>query len=129
MISTLMSGYRRRNFASFGQRTVSAAYSVVVMRIVPAGLSRSSLERRKLGLDLFEPRAERVQEALARVRRRHAARGAGQQPDAEPRFERAHGMAQRRLRDAELRRRLGEAALAPDGDEGHEVIEMAALHL
>jgi hypothetical protein len=37
-------------------------------------------------------------------------------------------MAQRRLRNAELRCGSREAALLADGDEGQEVIETAALH-
>ena len=43
MISTLMSGYSRSSGASFGTRRLSAAFSVAVMRMVPAGFSRSSL--------------------------------------------------------------------------------------
>ena len=41
--STLMSGYSGRNLARAGHRIVSAACSPVVIRIVPAGFSRSSL--------------------------------------------------------------------------------------
>jgi hypothetical protein len=70
-----------------------------------------------------------MEEPLAGFGRRDAPGGPGQEPHAEPRFERADGVAQRRLRDAELGCGFGEAFLAPNGDEGHEVIEMAALHL
>ena len=41
-----------------------AGCSPAVMRIVPAGLPRSSLERRQFCLDLLEPRANRLQQAL-----------------------------------------------------------------
>src|SRR5215204_2776134 len=41
--STLMSGYSRKSGASFGTRIVSVAFSVAVIRMVPAGFSRSSL--------------------------------------------------------------------------------------
>ena len=40
----------------------------------------------------------------------------------EPRFKFADGVAERRLRDAELSCRLGEAALAPDRQERHQVV-------
>ena len=42
--STLTSGYSRRNRASVGQRIALAACSLVLMRMVPLGLSRSSLK-------------------------------------------------------------------------------------
>jgi hypothetical protein len=50
-------------------------------------------------------------------------------PNAEPRFKFAQGVAQRRLRNAELRGGFREAALARYGQEGLEVIQSAALHL
>src|SRR5436309_169715 len=43
MISTLMSGYCGRSFASFGNSTELGAYSVAVSRMVPARRSRSSV--------------------------------------------------------------------------------------
>ncbi len=42
--STLMSGYLGRSFPSLGHRIDSAACSPVVMRMLPAGFSRSSLK-------------------------------------------------------------------------------------
>jgi hypothetical protein len=50
-------------------------------------------ERRKLGLNLLKARAEALHEPLARLRRRDPACCAGEQPDAKPRLELAHGMA------------------------------------
>ena len=61
-----------------------------------------------------------LKQALAGLRRRDAARRAGQQADAEPGFELADGVAQRRLRNAKLRCRLRETALPPDRDERPE---------
>src|SRR4029079_17690289 len=52
----------------------------------------------KLGADLLETRRHRLQEAFAGVRRRDAARGAREQPDAKARFELAHRAGERRLR-------------------------------
>ena len=43
VISTLTSGYFGRSFANFGQRTEWIAWSPAVIRMVPAGFSRSSL--------------------------------------------------------------------------------------
>jgi hypothetical protein len=40
-----------------------------------------------LGIDLLKAGPDGVQEAFAYFGRRHAARGAGQQVEAEPRFE------------------------------------------
>src|SRR4051812_40931033 len=54
MISTLMSGYSRSSGASFGTRRLSAAFSVAVMRMVPAGFSRSSLNE-LIVADLLHP--------------------------------------------------------------------------
>lgn len=48
----------------------------------------------------LQMRTEALNQSLARFGRHHAAGGAGQQPDIEPRFEMAHGMAERRLRHA-----------------------------
>ena len=94
--------------------------------MVPAGFSRSSLKRRKLGVDLLKPGTQGVQQAFARLGRRDAARGAGQQPKTEPFLESADGVAERRLRNAELRCRPGETALLRDREEGDEIIEVFA---
>ena len=77
------------------------------MRIGAGGLLAQLAQGRELGLDLVEPRADGLEQALARLGRRDAARGAGQQPQPEPRLEPADGLAQRRLRDAELAPRPG----------------------
>ena len=100
-----------------------------MIRIVPAGFSRSSLKSLQLGLDLLEPRAHGVEQALARLGRRDAARGAGQQPKTEPCLEPADGVTQRRLGNAELRRGPGEAALSRDREEGEQIVKVFARHL
>ena len=75
-------------------------------------------ERGNLALDLVEPRPDaRSRRSPASVKR-DAARRAGQQPKAKPRLQRADGVAQRRLGNAKLGGRLGEAPLARDRDEG-----------
>ena len=82
------------------------------------GLVAQLAQRGQLGVDLVQPRPRGAQQALARLGRRDAAGGAGQQPQAKPRLQPAQGLAQRRLRDAELRGGAGEAALPRDGEEG-----------
>jgi hypothetical protein len=86
-------------------------------------------QRRELGGDLLEPGGEISKQALTGFGRRDAARGARQEPNAESGFELADGMAQRRLRNAELRRSFGETALTPDRQEGQKVVHVSALHL
>jgi hypothetical protein len=56
----------------------------------------------------------------------HAARGAGQQADAEARFQLAHGVAERRLRQPQLGRGARETAFARHGQEGDQVVEILA---
>ena len=129
MISTLMSGYSRRSGASFGNRTVSVAFSVAVIRMVPAGFSRSSADRVELGLDLLKAWADVAEQSFARLCRRDAARRAGQEPEAEPLLEASHRVAQCGLRDAELGGGFGEATLPRDRQEGDQVVDVGARHL
>ena len=82
----------------------------------------------QLGADLVERRAERAQQPLAGLGRRDAAGGAGQEPDAEPLLEPADGVAQRRLRGAELGRGPREAALLGDREEGIEIGQFLTAH-
>ncbi len=92
------------------------------------GLRTELAQRGQLGVDLVQPGAHGPQQAFARVGRRDAARGAGQQPDAEPLFESTDRVAERGLGNAELGCGFGEAARAPDGQEGQEVVQICALH-
>lgn len=128
MILTLMSGYSRRNFASFGQRDRVGRRVGSRDPNGAGGLLPELTQRRELGLDLLEPQAHGVEQAIARLGRRDAARGAGQEPKPEPFLEATNGMAEGGLRNAQLRGGFGEAALAPDGQEGQEVVQICALH-
>ncbi|GAB9170963.1 hypothetical protein BDS110ZK17_58360 [Bradyrhizobium diazoefficiens] len=85
-------------------------------------------QRRQLRVDLRKARSDIAQQALAGFRRCDAAGGAGEQPQAEPLLQRAHGVAERGLRHAELGGRAGEAALAGDREEGEEVVDVGAGH-
>jgi hypothetical protein len=67
--------------------------------------------RRDLSVDLFEARADGLEEAVACLRWRHAAGGAGKEPHPETRLKFANGVTERRLRHAELCGRSCEAAL------------------
>ena len=107
-----------------GQRIALAACSPAVMRMVPAGFSRKLAYGLELGVDLLKAGSDGAQQALARLGRRDAACRARQQPNPKPCFEFANGMAQRRLRNAELCRRLGKASLPRDGEKGEEIIEV-----
>ena len=96
--------------------------------MVPAGLSRSSLSAASSASISSKRGPNGAQQALAGLGRRHAARGAGQQAQAEPLLQPADGVAQRRLRDAELRRRPGETALPRDGEEGEQIAGVVPVH-
>lgn len=81
------------------------------------GFFAQGAECRDLGLDLIEPRPHGASQPLAGFGGRHAARGAGQEPYAQPLLQRPHRVAERRLGNPELGRRPGEAFLARDGEE------------
>ena len=68
MISTLMSGYAGRNFASFGQRIVSDRMLAGRDPNGAGGLLPKFTQGRKLGFDLLEPRAHGVKQ-IARLLR------------------------------------------------------------
>jgi hypothetical protein len=90
-------------------------------------VAQAADRRQRVG-DAFEMRADRPRQPFARFGRRHAAGRARQQPQTESLLQAAHGLAQGRLRHAELRRGAGEALLARDGEEGVEVVEVDARH-
>jgi hypothetical protein len=58
------------------------------------GLLAELAQRGQLGIDLIEPRPDGAQQPLARLGRRDAARGAGQQAKTEPLLEPADRMAE-----------------------------------
>jgi hypothetical protein len=80
------------------------------MRMVPAGLSRSLLNSA----------------SSASI---SSKRGSSQKSQTQSSFEAADGVAQRRLRNAELRRRPREAALPRDGEESKDVVQILPKHL
>jgi len=90
-------------------------------------LAQAADRRQRVG-DAFEMRADRAHQAFARLGRRDAAGRSRQEPHAEPLLQAAQGLAQRRLRYAELRRGAGEVLLARDGEKGVEVVEVDARH-
>ena len=82
----------------------------------------------QLRLDLLQARPRGPQQALARLGRRDAAGGAGQQSEPKPALEAAKGLAERRLRDTELRGGAGKAAFTRDRQKGHDIVEIGARH-
>jgi hypothetical protein len=82
-------------------------------------------QRRQLGVDFVEARRNDGEKPLAGLSWRDAAGRAGQEANAEARFQRANGVAERRLRHAELSRRIGEVSLPCRRNEGDDVVEGA----
>ena len=80
-------------------------------------------------IDIVKARTDGLKQALAGLCRSDAARRAREQPDAMPLFQSAHRVTERRGRNAKLRRRLGEAALARHGNKGRQVVEVFPGHL
>ena len=76
--------------------------------------------------DSFEGRGEFLEEREAGRGGRDAARGAGEELEAEPLFESAHGVAERGLRDAEAGGGAGEAALFRDDGKCGELAEIVS---
>jgi hypothetical protein len=77
---------------------------------------------------MFMPHESGADSRLARFGRRYGARRPREEANAESRFQGLHGVAQRRLRHAELGRAAGEAAVFRDDGEGGQVIEIMSLH-
>ena len=129
LISTLMSGYRRRNRHEFRPQDG-------VGRVVgggdanrAGGLLAQLAQRRELGVDLLEPGAEAVRAGARPLRSARRCAWCAREAERRAGLELADGVAQRRLRNAELRRGFGETALPPDRQEGQEIIQVSALHL
>ena len=102
---------------------LSRADADVVYRLVA-----TLTEQGQFRLDLVEAGRHRAQQLFARFRGRGAARDAHQQAQGEPFFQRAHGLAQGRLRHAQLGRRPGKTAFAGHGHEGKDVVEVGLFH-
>jgi hypothetical protein len=69
MIATLMSGYCRTNFASFGQRIVLTALIAGRDPNGAGGLVPELAQGLKLGVDLLEARTHGAEQAFARLGR------------------------------------------------------------
>ena len=82
----------------------------------------------ELRFDPVEMRTDGAKQMFSRVRRNDASRGASQQPKSEPLFQFADCMAERRRRDADLRRGAGEAPLSSHGAKGEEGADVLAGH-
>lgn len=76
-------------------------------------------------IDASENGARILEQRHSGIGQPHAARQAMKQPHIELALERTDLLAERRLLDAELRRRAGDMAGFGDGDE---ITEMAELH-
>ena len=100
--STLMSGYSGNSFASAGHSTVHAAARPAVMRMLPGRLFAQLVSAPPAPPRFPRAPDRRAQQPLARLRRRDAARGARQQPHAQPRLQPPQRLAQRRLRNPSL---------------------------
>ena len=85
-------------------------------------------ERGQCGFDLVKARSRGQQQALARLGGRNAARGPGEQTQAEPSLKAAQCLAQGGLRHTELRRRPGEALLPRHSEKGREVVQVSSRH-
>ena len=80
------------------------------------------------GIHLEDHRCNSLVEAGSRCRRRHAPCGAIEQPDTEPRFELADGLAQRRGGQPEMSSSLREACPLDDGRKSLQLGELGSSH-
>ncbi|MNY28542.1 hypothetical protein D3C86_1625250 [compost metagenome] len=69
-----------------------------------------------------------VHQAFTRAGRRHAARGARQQPNLQPLFKPGNSLAQRGLRDTQVGCRPGKAAFPGDCYKGQKVVQIMSWH-
>ena len=92
------------------------------------GLLPQLTQHGQLGVDHAKGGTEGVQQAFAGLGRCDTAGGAGQKAQAELLLKPADRMAQRRLRDAQLRCGSCKTALLRDGQEGQKIIQIAAIH-
>jgi hypothetical protein len=83
-------------------------------------------QRRQLELNLVEPGPDLLEQALACLRRRHAAGRAGKEAHTEAFLKLADGPAQGGLRDSHARRGACEALVGGNGDESEQVIDIPA---
>ena len=94
----------------------------------PGGLVAHGAEGGDLAFDLVEAGADAVKEALARLGQGNASRRAGEEAQPQAGLQCPDRVAERGLGHAKLRRRLREALLAGDRDEGREIIHVVPAH-
>ena len=92
------------------------------------GLGAERAERIKARVDLLERWVQRLHQPLAGVGGRDAAGRPGQQTHAQPLFQPADGVAERRLGGPKLGRGAGEASLVRHGQEDAQVGQVFAAH-
>ena len=97
-------------------------------RTRPDRLARLRRDLGERGERLSQRRARALHEPPPGIRQRHAARGAGEQHDAQLLLELPHRLAHRGARDAELARGAAEAAQPGDGEEDLELREGRPVH-
>lgn len=78
--------------------------------------------------DVLKGRGRRLDQCLAGLGQRDAARRAGEQRLTDPLLDKTHRMADRRRAHAELRRGKREAAAPRDGDDDRQMAEQIAIH-
>ena len=94
-----------------------------------AWLARDAADLRLELVDVLEQRSGTCGQQLARLGRYDLARGAVQELDAEPLLQIAHVLAHRGGRQPQRARRLREAAVLGDGDEGLQLVQSRARHV
>ena len=110
--------------ARCGGRTSRAALTGTLSRSVPAGRSRKALTTSSAASISPQRRRQPLEQARAGLGRGDAARGAVEQPHAQPGLQPAHRLAEAGGADAARPRRLAKAARARHRDEGREVAEV-----
>jgi len=78
--------------------------------------------------DLLDRRPSAAEQAQTRIGERDAAGRAVQQSHAETLLELPHRVAERRGRDADMRRRRPEAEIVGDGNERGQIGKISAAH-
>src|SRR5208337_1843267 len=101
-----------------------AACSSAVMRIVPAGFSRSSLNAAS-SASISSSLDPSVRAGLGRL---NTPRGSGEQAQPEAGFQIPDGLAERGLRYPQLRRRFGEAMLPDHRQESRQIVQVRVRH-
>ena len=84
--------------------------------------------RQEASFDLSELRLDATKKTLAGLCGSDTARGAVQEPQAQPLFETPHGLAQGWLGDTQSNGGTREAAFLRDGDESNQIADVVPKH-